>query len=186
MPRFSILIPSVPARRAAAAALYDELEHQAEGLDVEILLLLDNHKRSIGKKREALVQASRGRYVAFVDDDDTVSGNYVQAIIEASELNPGVITFDSSCVIDGAQAVRIRHGLSNDNEQYNPAGFKRKPWHINAWPGDLARAWPFPDLNYGEDWPWCESMLRFVRTERHIDDVLYHYRYDSKITEARA
>ncbi len=185
-PIFSILIPSVPGRRSRAAQLFDALEYQARGLDVEILLLLDNHKRSIGKKREALVQASRGLYVAFVDDDDTVSANYVTAIVEATNSKAPVITFDSSCVIDGAPSVRVNHSLENENEQYNPDGFKRKPWHINAWVGDLARAFPFPDSNYGEDWPWCEAMLKCVRIEHHIDDVLYHYRYDSNITEAKA
>jgi hypothetical protein len=184
-PVFSILIPSVPRRRLAALALYDNLEYQARGLDVEILLLLDNHMRSIGKKREALVQASRGRYVAFVDDDDGVDDYYVREIVEAATFDSAtVITFDSHCIINDGPVVRVNHSLANPNEEYNPAGFKRKPWHVNAWAGDLARAWPFPDTNYGEDWAWCESMLPFVRTEHHIDAVLYFYRYDSKVTEA--
>ena len=57
--KLSVLIPSVPARRAMALALYDSIAAQAEGLPAEILLLLDNKQRSIGKKREALVRLAQ-------------------------------------------------------------------------------------------------------------------------------
>ena len=184
-PILSVLIPCVPSRREQAWALFDKLSAQAEGLDVEVLLLLDNKTRTAGKKREALVQASRGEYVAFVDDDDDVAEDYVSAILAAlDDDDPDVIVFNSQATINSAPPVLCLHDLTFPNEQYNPAGFRRAPWQMHAWRGDLARATPFPDVSNAEDWPWCEAMLKHVKTQAKIDRVLYHYRYDDAKTEA--
>jgi hypothetical protein len=183
-PVFSVLIPSIPRRQDIAMALWNKVTEQARSFDVEVLLLLDNKKRSIGKKREALVKISQGDYVAFVDDDDDVADGYVAAIVEASLHRPDVIVFDSSCSIDGAPPVTVRHGLEFENEQFNQAGFTRKPWHIHPWRGDIARSRPFPDVSYGEDWGWCETLLPDVKVQLKIDGLLYHYRYNKEVSEA--
>jgi hypothetical protein len=186
---FSVLIPSVPSRHAQACALFDKISKQAEGYDVEVLMLCDNKKRSVGKKREALVQASLGDYVAFVDDDDDVADCYVSRIVEAIQTPlgfvPDVITFDSWVTLNHLPAVLCRHALGNKNEQYDAAGFERAPWHINAWRSWIAKAVLFPDNTGHEDWPWCEEMLRvYVRKSYKINAALYHYRFDEQTTEA--
>ena len=45
--------------------------------EVEVLTELDDGTRSIGEKRNALVESAGGEYVCFVDDDDMVSSDYV-------------------------------------------------------------------------------------------------------------
>ena len=132
-----------------ALALYDRIEAQAKALPVEILLLLDNKQRSIGKKREALVKLAQGQYVAFVDDDDSVHAEYVQSIVHAAESKADVIVFDSVCQINGGPLALVRHGLEFENQQYNPAGFTRKPWHIHAWRREFVLPYSFPDVSYG-------------------------------------
>jgi hypothetical protein len=155
-------------------------------MPVEILMLTDNKQRSIGAKRQALLDIARGTYVGFVDDDDTVSENYVEAIARtANESAPDVIVFDSFCVIGDGPAVLCRHDLHNANEEYNPAGFCRKPWHIHYWRREIAQAARFPDLSYGEDWPWCEQMLRHAKTQaRASEKPLYTYHFDPAVSEA--
>lgn len=183
--KLSVLIPSVPARREMALALYDSIAAQVEGMPVEILLLLDNKQRSIGKKREALVKLAQGDYVAFVDDDDRVSSAYIGLVLEGIEQGPDVVTFDSWCELNGGPKAKVLHGLEFDNEQYNPAGFRRKPWHIHAWRREFVLPYSFPDVSYGEDWGWCSQFVEKARTQAHVGtDPLYLYRYNSAVSEA--
>ena len=180
----SVMIPVVPSRVEIAADLFDRIAAQAEGLDVEVLMLLDNKKRTVGKKREALVQITRGDYVAFVDDDDDVAENYIKSIVDHAHLKMDVIVFDTLVSINGEPGVICKHDVGNPNEQYNPNGFKRNAWQMHAWRGDLARHTEFRDITNNEDWPWCEQMLKSVTKSVKINEVLYHYRYNHETTEA--
>ena len=69
-PILSILTPTIPARESLLAALSAEIMTQIEegGFHgkVEHLSFSDNRTRSIGAKRQALVDIARGDYVAFV------------------------------------------------------------------------------------------------------------------------
>ena len=65
--RLSILIPSIPSRFDKLIATYEHLLILCEGKDIEVLAFTDNKKRTIGQKRDALVQMSNGKYVMFVD-----------------------------------------------------------------------------------------------------------------------
>jgi Glycosyl transferase family 2 len=80
---WSILIAGIPERyHVVHPLLLSLLEHQAVARmpDVELLYLLDNRRRSVGAKRNALLGAATGEYVSFVDDDDQVANDYVQKI----------------------------------------------------------------------------------------------------------
>jgi hypothetical protein len=183
--RLSILIPSVPSRREKAAKLFDKLSAQAGNEDVEILMLLDNKKRSIGLKRQALLDVARGDYVAFVDDDDDVSANYVKLILDCLWAStPDVVVFDSLCSVNSVLEVYVSHALGNPNEQFNPNGFRRAAWHIHAWRTELARKSTFPDQSGTEDWAWAEPLNKLAASATQIHCPLYHYRFNSETTEA--
>jgi len=80
---WSILIPSIPERyHTAQGLLFSLLESQsiARMQDVELLVLMDNKRRSVGAKRNALLEMAQGEYVSFIDDDDEVATDYVQKI----------------------------------------------------------------------------------------------------------
>ena len=83
---WSILICGIPERyHTVQPLLFSLLERQsvARMADVELLYLLDNKRRSVGAKRNALLGEARGEYVSFIDDDDMVSGEYVRRIHDA-------------------------------------------------------------------------------------------------------
>ena len=67
--KLAILIPSIPSRFKRFERLFERINDQATKSDmvVEVLGLFDNKKRSIGHKRDALVQMSKGDYVCFCD-----------------------------------------------------------------------------------------------------------------------
>ena len=70
IPKLSILTPAVWTRPDTPAKLADRVASLAGAEQVEHLVLFDDKKRTIGAKRQALLQISRGDYIAFVDDDD--------------------------------------------------------------------------------------------------------------------
>ncbi|MDP2651957.1 MAG: glycosyltransferase family A protein, partial [bacterium] len=109
--KFSILIPAVPSRLSQLSELLAALESQTNGRPVEVLVFLDNKQRSIGFKRDALVQLARGDYVAFVDDDDTVSPAYVDQILAAIESEPDVVTFVQRVVLNASGSFHVTFRL---------------------------------------------------------------------------
>jgi len=153
---------------------------------VEILTFLDNRMRTIGEKRDALVQMSRGRFVAFCDDDDDVTETYVAELLNAIAManeDVSVITFDQLAIINGVQAV-CSFSLSHPNEPFKAPGFRRNAWHVCAWRGEMARKVRFPATNYGEDWAWAKHLVIDAKNELRIPRVLHVYRYDPVISEA--
>lgn len=182
----SILTPAIPERFGRLEALCAELTRQIGDLPVEHLVLLDNCRRSIGRKRDALLRAARGRYVAFVDDDDTVTTNYIGEILSATAKNPDVITFRQAAIVDGVRS-EIEFRLGNPNEPFQPDGTtKRNAWHVCAWRTALAISSGFPDNNYGEDWAYAAPLCALPNLkEIHIPDVLHYYTFDSKVSRAK-
>jgi len=183
--RLSILIPSIPSRFNQLQRIFATLEHQAKGRDVEILCFLDNKKRSIGYKRDALVQMSKGDYVSFVDDDDQVSGEYVTSLLQGIEHKPDVVTFNQKCIIDDRECIVDFDLHYKSNQPFTPDKvIKRRPFHVCAFRGDIARRYRFEDSMYGEDWMWCEQLLKDVKTQYKINEIIHTYIFDKEVTEA--
>jgi hypothetical protein len=188
----SILTPAVPSRIRQLETLCAELERQIGGLPVEHLTLLDNKRRTVGEKRDALLRAAKGKYVAFVDDDDWVSGDYVQSLLTSAATSPDVITFLQEATVNRTKAL-IEFKLGNPNEPfpanhpnaiYELGTVKRNAWHVCAWRRSLALQSGFPATNYGEDWAYAAPLCAAAKLETHIPKVLHFYRHSAETTEA--
>jgi glycosyltransferase involved in cell wall biosynthesis len=187
--KLSVLIPSIPSRISKAMKLYNRIAKQCEGMDVEILIFIDNKKRSIGYKRDALVQIARGRYCAFVDDDDDVSDNYISCIIDKiDEADYDVISINTLAIIEGKKC-KILADVSHENEElqmvkdrYKPC--KRKPFHTSVWKTEIAQSERFKDVGYGEDWDWVSRLLPKIKTSCSINQFLYRYIWSASVSEA--
>ncbi len=188
----SILIPSIPSRFEMARALVEKLELQIGDLPVEILYLGDNKKRSIGMKRDALVQLAQGRMLSFADDDDFLHPNYCSEIVAAIRDHPDVdvIVFNQHSSLNGSKFT-VRFGLEYENEQASkgPDGLYsdivRKPFHVCPWRRELAQKYRFEDCNYGEDWFWVEQLIKEAKTQHRIDKVLHTYIFSDAVSEAK-
>jgi glycosyltransferase involved in cell wall biosynthesis len=181
----SILTAAVPERFGKLASLCAALAIQIGDKAVEHLVLVDNRRRTIGEKRDALLRAAKGNYIAFVDDDDSVTPDYIESLLSAMETGPDVITFQQQAIINGASG-EIEFGLGNDNEPFKPGGrAKRNAWHVCAWRRSLAILSSFPATNYGEDWNFAEKLcgLKGLRSV-HISRVLHCYNYSDATTLA--
>jgi hypothetical protein len=177
-PLLSILIPTVPQRFNQLKKLVESLQSQDGADAVEILYCGDNRKRTIGEKRNNLLQMANGKYVAFCDDDDRVCGEYIPCLAQvADEQNVDVISFRQSAVWDG-QHSEVFFSVENKDEQFNPGGItKRFPWHVCAWRRELAQRGVFAHSQWGEDAAWVAQMKPLARKEAHIPLVLHYYEH---------
>lgn len=186
--KLSILIPGVPSRLARGAKLMECLQRQAEALnrakDVEIIWLIDNFAKTIGGKRNSLIDLASGEYVTMIDDDDRVTDNYLAKILEALDKGPDLVTFNQDCTWNEAQGI-IEFRLWNNNEEFHPGGVtKRPPWHLNVWKREKVAHIRFPELNWAEDGAWSKIAKHHVHSEIHIPEVLYIYNHQDLDSES--
>jgi len=186
----SILTASIPERADKLEMLTAKITAQIGDLPVEHLVFLDNRKRTIGAKRDALLRIARGTFIAYVDDDDTVSPDYVASLVEAIKTTASpnsqvdVITFAQFARVDQACA-KIVFGLRQENQPFVPdTAVLRAAWHVCAWRRSVAILSHFPESNYGEDWAFAEPLNRIARASIHLDKVLHYYRFNSATTAA--
>jgi hypothetical protein len=183
-PLLSILTPTIKNRSSQVIALHEKLAAQDIGNRIEHLWLGDNRTRSIGAKRQALVDIARGEYIAFVDDDDDILRGYVSSLLEAIKTGADVITFRQRAIYNGLES-EVHFGVNNQDEQFNPGGItKRGPWHVCAWKRSVVAGCLFGESNYGEDLVWCLQARQRIKTGFHIDSILHTYRHDARTTAA--
>ena len=195
--KFSILMLSIPERIDSMKAAVKHLQEQADALGqgkaVEILVLLDNRSKSISEKRNDLLQMARGKYIAFLDDDDAVSKDYMSKILTAIDQNDvDCISFNQWCSING-EPMDVEFGIGNPHGQLwrDEDGFlgdiKRPPYHMCLWRSKIAKSEAFNPV-YGangqssEDIDWLMRLYPKIQTEHHIEDALHGYIYSSQTT----
>lgn len=182
--KLSILTPTIPGREAQLAELQEKIADQNPGNLVEHLCLCDNRARSIGAKRQALVDIARGEYIAFVDDDDDISDDYVAQLLSAIESRADVITFRQRVIYNGLQGT-VEFGINHQDAPFIPDQVTlRAPWHVCAWKRSKVATCQFGESNYGEDITWCRQARRRVDTGFHISAILHTYRHDAATTAA--
>jgi glycosyltransferase involved in cell wall biosynthesis len=195
--KFSILMLSIPERIDSMKKAVQHLQEQADALGqgkaVEILVLLDNRSKTIADKRNDLLRSARGKYIAFLDDDDAVSKDYMSKILAAIDSNNvDCITFNQWCSIDG-EPMDVEFGIGNPHGQMwrDEDGFlgdiKRPPYHMCVWRREIAQSEEFVQSyseagQSSEDIDWLMRLYPKVQTEYHIPDSLHGYIWSSKTT----
>ena len=189
--RFSVLICSLPRRSNLLARLLDKLKPQYEKhSDVEVLVAFDNGEDTIGTKRNFLVNQSKGEYIAFVDDDDLVSDNYLDLIIKAIETNPDVVGIELLYYENDFYRGKAFHTMkydywSHEKDPLHPdlLHFHRCPNHLNPVKRELAIQVPFPELNFREDHVYSKNLRHLLDTEVYIHEephIGHHMRSNIK------
>lgn len=187
-PILSILTPACWERIEQAQALRDKIAAQIakHDLPVEHLVLLDNRTRTVGEKRQALVQSALGGHIAFVDDDDDVSDDYVARIVATlAKQDVDVVTFEQEAHYNAHQ-FKVIFGINNDDAPYTPdcTTINRAVWHVCPIRRSIAQAAIFPAIMDGEDRAWSLQVRPFLKTSAHISRVLHIYRHNTKTTLA--
>ena len=189
----TVMVLSIPSRLPQLQKLYEKLEQQiGDREDVEVLCLVDNKSLTIGQKRNVVLKAARGKYVACLDDDDTIADDYVQTICECieGEHDFDVLAFDQHCTINGEEVMvhfDMRHQqndplVRDENGKY--IDMCRPPWHMCVWKKEIADKTEFRDTSWGEDWDWVVQMYPHVKTQLKLDKVLHYYQYSDEQSES--
>lgn len=175
--KLSILICSLVERRSLFLnRLLEKLEPQIVGKNVELLVISDNAKRSIGQKRNDAIKMANGEYICFIDDDDLISDDYVDSILnEIIDWSPDVVVFDALITFDDQRPKLVKYGREFDYCERDEA-FYRNPNHLM-----VHRKYNiiefFKDIKTGEDDEWASRMLSRIVTQSRIKKVLYYYEF---------
>lgn len=176
-PEFSILILSTRRRSHFLSRLLDRITPQLCP-ETEMLISVDDATIPVWQKRNQLLHASRGNYVAFVDDDDLVSPDYVASILLAAKEKTDCITFKVARFLDGQLTGEARHSLDYSYYSHQvKAGwttYQRPPNHLNPVRSALAKQIAFEDHGM-EDVDFSSRLRPHLRTEVFIDRILYEY-----------
>lgn len=189
MIKFSILIPTVPNRLTTFyPRLVTSLQEQIKTRDdIEILCLYDNKKRTVGQKRNALLNLAQGEFLTFIDDDDRIAEDYIESIMNTIYANPTADCIVFDCITTINVTEKTTYSKYSKDFQYSEVGdqWRGKPAHTMVWKSSIAKKHMFPNINNGEDINWVVRACQEIKNEVRIDKVLYFYDFNSKNTETR-
>lgn len=184
----SICVCSISKRREMYDNLVKIIMNQIHsvskkyGFTVATLYTHTNDTITIGAKRHGLVQSSNDKFIVFIDDDDMISDDYVEKIVDVIYENPnidcigikGKITFDGS----GEKKWEISKDFGSWYEA--DSCYFRTPNHISPVRLDIAKKVGFPNISNGEDYAYSMGILPYLHNEIKIDKEIYHYQFVSK------
>jgi hypothetical protein len=173
--KLSILICHLISRAELLQRILTELRSQAINLPVEILFKGDEGELSIGAKRNMLLQQAKGAYIAFVDDDDMVSSDYISSILKAIETEPDCVGIEGVLNSNFGDSI-FRHSIQFQGWYTGEDGFYRTPNHLNPVKRSIAQCIGFPNLMNGEDVHYSNALRRALKTEVYIDHPIYFYK----------
>lgn len=174
--KLSILIATMPSRAGYLFRLAGILTPQLTD-DVEVVIDC-SMEYNIGTKRNKLLEIAKGDYIAYIDDDDTVSIDYVSKILGALGADcigiSGVITSNGSNARQWHISKEYMHWHEKDGT------YLRTPNHISPVKRELALKAGFPEIASGEDAEYSLRLFPLLKTENKIEGNIYWYDYKSK------
>jgi glycosyltransferase involved in cell wall biosynthesis len=190
--KLSILIPTLFSRIKNIVPLIEELNYQIQAKPVQVLWVGDNRSMSIGEKRNHLLDIAKGEWISFVDDDDLISGHYVDTLLEAIDANPDkkVICFWGTQNTDGQTDLPFRYNISYHRNHKTTVDGKRwkvmLPDHLCCWRRDKIET-RFQNKSLGEDHDWARNQaMTYVEEDQVLlEETLYHYEFSRERTETR-
>jgi hypothetical protein len=175
-----ILICHLPARQSLLRRLQDILSPQlTPGVRV---LIDDSSDKSVGQKRNDLIGLAEADYVAFVDDDDRVSANYVALVMEGIREGVDCCSLIGEITWDGGNPRAFLHSIKYKAYYEENGVYYRYPNHLNCIRREIARRFSFPEVSFGEDTRFATQMFHAgaLRTEHEIRETIYFYDFRSR------
>lgn len=149
--------------------------------EIEYIIYSDNGHLTSGHKRQILLEKSKGKYVCFVDDDDTVQDNYISSLLGGCASNADVVSFNLNFFREGQNTETWRFGLHPNIRKLGLMCVN----HLCAWKRELATkvAWS-PVLGYADDRLWYEPLYHsgIVKTLYYVNASLYNYLYSEAVS----
>jgi glycosyltransferase involved in cell wall biosynthesis len=177
--KLSILICSVDRveRQENLNKLIHEINHQicsnyAEEI-VEVLIEKDNGEMSVGGKRNILIEKAQGEYICFIDDDDFISKNYLNLILQ--NLTKDILLIRIEHLINGVKSECIQPSLYIDYLKTKESVYCANHFHLCPHKKSISKLVKFKELNFSEDIDYSQRMIPFVSSYDLITEALYIY-----------
>ena len=148
---------------------------------VEIIINIDNGSKTVGEKRNEVLDKATGKYISFVDDDDSVDDKYIETILKVIEQNPKVdsIGFTGLFYVNGNGTMYFKHANEYGGHYKDGMGVQFRPInHINPIRLEIAKQIRFDNKNFGEDSDYCDRLFdsKLIQHEVIINNIImYHY-----------
>lgn len=183
-------MPTTPERNEMFTKLFNEVHRQLEFLQTfhpslgRVEVLVDDSPRfldgglSVGKKREALVKRAEGKYLCFLDSDESISPDYLETLLRLCIKDQDVCTFRAMVKMSNFWALVDMRFVYKVNDQISPDyTVRRSAWHICPVKSVYAKMFPFNDKNNAEDYEWMEKVLSCCVSEAHTDRIIFQYNH---------
>lgn len=152
---------------------------------VEIISVIDNKKMILGEKRSKMVEIAQGQYIAFVDDDDRVTDDYLSELLCGIESGCDVVVFRASVQINEGLPKLCFYLKDYESDHNSADAYHRLPNHLMCAKRNLALQIKFQSVNFGEDADYARRLKPLLETEFVIPKVLYYYFFNSETTETQ-
>ena len=177
----SILICTVTQRkeflRRLCECLYGQLATSKWKDSVEIIVAEDDFKITIGEKRNYLLSSAIGKYICFIDDDDTISENYIEALLPILETDIyDCVGWKFRFLYNGIPTGPIGT-ISLQNYEWRDTFEKLcKPiCHLSQVRRDIALSIGFLNKSHGEDAMYASAICPLLKSEYFLDEIMYDY-----------
>jgi glycosyltransferase involved in cell wall biosynthesis len=182
--KLSLLICTIPWRKEMLKRLLNQIADYSKDYfnDNELELIIDDSINvSIGFKRNRLLDISNGKYIAFIDDDDSITESYFKEIRKGIDNDVDCCSLRGIITWNGGNPELFEHSIKYTawNTTTNQIKYERFPNHLNCIKSEIAKQVYFPELNHGEDKDWSYKLrdTGLVKTEHFIDEIIYNYQY---------
>lgn len=176
----SILVCHTPDRQDFLRRLNGILDPQ---LTSNVKVFIDDSRyKSIGRKRNDLMNRADGKYVCFIDDDDRISKNYIELLMRGIRQGYDCCSLVGEITWDGQNPKRFVHSIKYSDYFEKDGVYFRPPNHLNCIKKEIAEKFRFPEKNHSEDTEWAMAICKAnaIRSEHEINDTIYYYDYRSK------
>jgi hypothetical protein len=183
MKDLAILICHTPDRYDFMKRLTGILDPQLEKHKNNVICLSDDSRyKTIGRKRNDLVARANAKYYCFIDDDDRVSANYIDLLMQGIRQNVDCCSLTGVITWDGQNPKPFIHSLQYTSYWEDDKAFYRYPNHLNAVKTEIGREFKFPEKNHSEDTEYATAMFKagVLKTEHEIKQTIYYYDFRTK------
>ena len=184
----SVLILTIPSCKEKFNRLINKINKLIENLIIKIEILTNNSDETIGKKRNELINLSKGIYSVFIDDDDLISDEYFQIFQNAilSNKDFDCINLNMEFYINNKFICVLHHSIKYNTfiglNKYKKINLNRYIYHLNIIKTNIFNKIGFPEISFGEDIYFQKNLLlsNLVKNEYYTDSIQYYYYYNSK------
>lgn len=150
------------------------------------IILIDNKNHGVSYSRNKGIDVATGKYMVFVDSDDTIDKNYIFELVNANKDNfYDIVMVNFKDVFIKNDEKKVEYNNINANllsgrffdDYYYIKSIVRSPWG-KLFKRDIIEKnnIKFPvEISLGEDYVFNMQYYRFVKHYRYVNKHLYNY-----------